>query len=105
MKNIKTISFIDQLVKTVPLAFFLIFLAFSTSLKAQETRDIRWKTEAQVRALYGQPNSIQGPIGTHASYSLWKYENFTVSFANNRAFHLFRRDSLTRTIELQEQRR
>jgi len=56
---------------------------------AQDVSEVRWKSEAHVKSLYGEPNSIQGPIGTHATYQLWKYDNFTVAFSNSRAFHLF----------------
>lgn len=88
----------------VVLGFSLTTALFSTSVSAQDVKDIRWKSESQVRSQYGEPNSVQGPIGTHASYTLWKYDNFTVAFANNRAFHLFNKDSLTRTVELEENR-
>jgi len=56
---------------------------------AQDVNEVRWKSESHVKSLYGEPNSVQGPIGTHATYELWKYDSFTVAFANNRAFHLF----------------
>jgi len=81
-------------------------LAGFTSAYAQEkptVESIRWKSESQVRELLGDPNSIHGPIGTHASYTLWKYENVTVAFANNRAFHLFDKNSLKK-FELNENR-
>ncbi|MEM7358701.1 MAG: hypothetical protein AAF431_06380 [Pseudomonadota bacterium] len=64
---------------------------------------IRWKSESQVRALLGDPNSVHGPVGTHASYTLWKYDEFTIAFANNRAFHLFDKNSLKK-FELDENR-
>lgn len=76
---------------------------FSTSASAQNINDIRWKTESQVRAALGEPNSMSVPIGTHASYTLWQYDNFTVAFANNRAFHMFNKDSLQR-MDLNEKR-
>ena len=68
-----------------------------------ELEQIRWKSESQVRSLLGDPINIHGPIGTHASYTLWKYDGFTVAFANKRAFHLFNEDSLKK-IELIENR-
>lgn len=68
-----------------------------------DIEQIRWKSESQVRALLGDPNSVHGPVGTHASYTLWKYDDFTVAFANNRAFHLFDKNSLKK-FELQENR-
>ena len=66
-------------------------------LNAQNVDEVKWKSEQQVRDLYGEPNLILGPIGTHASYSLWKYAGFTVAFANSRAFHLFNNRSLTKS--------
>ena len=65
--------------------------------------DLRWKSEEQVRAQLGDPDSVRGPIGTHASYQLWDYPEFSVAFANNRAFHLFDKNSLHR-MELNEDR-
>ncbi len=59
------------------------------SAQAQSREQIRWKTEAQVRAILGEPNSVTAPVGTHKSYTLWKYETFTVAFSNKRAFHLW----------------
>jgi len=90
--------------KSIALTIGLVIAFISTSTYAQRVEDVRWKSESQVRNLYGEPNSIQGPIGTHASYTLWKYDDFTIAFANNRAFHLFDKDSLTRTVELEENR-
>lgn len=70
---------------------------------AQDVEQVRWKSESHVKGLYGEPNSVRGPIGTHATYKLWQYDNFTVAFANNRAFHLFTKDSLQR-LDLEEDR-
>lgn len=70
---------------------------------AQDIEEVRWKSESQVRALYGEPQSITAPVGTHATYTMWKYQDFTVAFANNRAFHLFKKDSLKK-FELREDR-
>ena len=89
------------------LSMIFMFSVTASLAQAQQTvpdvEEIRWKSEAQVRKLLGQPNSIHGPIGTHASYTLWKYDKFTVAFADNRAFHLFDKNSLHK-IELQENR-
>jgi len=75
----------------------------SSFAQAQNINDVRWKTEAQVRAILGEPNTITNPVGTHATYTMWKYDNFTVAFANSRAFHLFNKDSLKK-IRLDENR-
>ena len=100
-QNIKL--YLGQLVKLTVTALSLIFM-FAQAVNAQSVEQIRWKSESQVRALHGEPNSIQGPIGTHASYTLWKYDNFSIAFANNRAFHLFDKNSLRKEVELEENR-
>lgn len=76
-----------------------LLLCFSAQAETINSVDVKWKTESQVRDLYGEPMSIHGPIGTHASYTLWKYEDAYVAFSNNRAFHRFSPDSLKK-IEL-----
>ena len=81
----------------------LLVLTFGLNVQAQSVDDVRWKSESQVRELYGDPLSVQGPIGTHANYVLWKYADFTVAFANSRVFHVFKKDSLTKVV-LQENR-
>jgi len=107
MKGQKLISKLNQSVKSVIQAIGLtvlmvMFIAVPPSW-AQNVDQVRWKSESQVRDLLGNPNSIHGPVGTHASYTLWKYDDFTVAFANNRAFHLFDKDSLKK-LELNENR-
>ena len=78
-------------------------LLFASVASAQNINDVRWKSEAQVKAVLGEPISITPPVGTHASYTLWKYDNFTVAFANNKAFHLFDKNSL-KQVKLNEER-
>lgn len=73
------------------------------TLSKMDIDRIRWKTESQVRELLGEPTSVHGPVGTHASYTLWKYPDYTVAFANQRAFHMFDKNSLHK-IELNESR-
>lgn len=94
---------VNQLVKGFITILALSFILIQTSF-AQNTEQVRWKSESQVRSLYGQPNSIQGPIGTFASYTLWKYDDFTIAFANNRAFHFFEKNSLRKQVGLEENR-
>lgn len=99
---------LNQLLKAVFKLFFevrkvlvtlpmLVVILFSSAgyaqMPAKNVDDIRWKPEAEVRALFGEPMSVQGPAGTHATYMLWKYGDFTVAFANNRAFHLFNKNN------------
>ncbi len=84
-------------------AALMIGLFFTAMATAQSVEDVRWKTEEQVRSVLGEPLKTSNPVGTHASYTLWEYQEFTVAFANNRAFHLFDKNSL-RKIELDENR-
>lgn len=81
----------------------LSFVAITSVAQAQSISDIRWKSESQVRAILGEPRSVSSPVGTHARYTVWKYSDFTVAFSNNKAFHLFRNNSLNR-LKLQENR-
>lgn len=81
----------------------VIFGANIYSSFAQDIEQIRWKSEDQVRAILGEPDSVSAAVGTHASYTMWKYKSFTVAFANGKAFHLFDKNSLRR-LELTEQR-
>ena len=94
---------INQTLKLIILVVTGICAGASIAQQNVDLEQIRWKSESQVRSLLGEPASIHGPIGTHASYTLWKYEGFTIAFANQRAFHLFDQDSL-RKIELIESR-
>lgn len=80
-----------------------VALAQGSTKANVQLEQIRWKSEDQVRSLLGDPKSIRGPIGTHASYQLWNYEGYSVAFANNRAFHLFDENSLKK-LQLEEQR-
>lgn len=85
----------------------MVCIATSTSVFAQTAAErlaeLRWKSESQVKLLLGEPSSVHGPKGTHASYVLWKYDNMTVAFSNGRVFHVFQPDSL-RKIGLEENR-
>lgn len=71
------------------LAMFLAYTGAIGVVSAQDITDIRWKSADNVRAMYGEPQSVRGPIGTHASYTMWSYDGFVVAFANDKAFHLF----------------
>jgi len=81
----------------------LVFCAASYPATAQNVEQVRWKSESQVRQILGEPISKTAPVGTHASYTLWKYDGFTVAFSNNRAFHLFKNSSLNK-VGLNENR-
>lgn len=87
----------------VALAMTLFACVISQAL-AQSVDQIRWKSAEQVRAILGEPQSITAPVGTHASYTMWIYEDYTVAFSNGKAFHLFSKNSLHK-LDLQENRR
>lgn len=92
----------QKLIKKAVVAVVLLGALVSQAF-AQNVNQIRWKSAEQVRAILGEPQSVTAPVGTHARYTMWKYENHTVAFSNGRAFHLFGNDSLRR-FELQENR-
>ncbi len=92
----------QKLIKTTMLVASLMFSVLGQAF-AQNVEQVRWKSEAQVREILGEPKSVTPPVGTHATYTMWRYENFTVAFANGKAFHLFGNDSL-RKLELDENR-
>ncbi len=71
-------------------------VAPSNSTLAQELRaQLIWQASDAVRARLGEPMSERAPIGTHASYSLWVYEQVVVAFANGRVIHVFDRHELS----------
>jgi len=92
----------QRLVQTT-LSATAIFFGLFTQTFAQSVDQIRWKSETQVRAILGEPQNITSPVGTHARYTMWRYENYIVAFANGKAFHLFDKNSL-RKFELSENR-
>ena len=69
----------------------------ATTAYAQSIEQVRWKSQEKVRAILGEPLSKSTPVGTHASYQLWTYDEFIVAFANQRAFHMFFKDGFTKT--------
>jgi hypothetical protein len=81
----------------------MLFSGMVTQAFSQNIDQIRWKSEDQVREVLGEPLTVTSPVGTHATYTLWKYERYTIAFADGKAFHLFDKDSLTK-FELQENR-
>ena len=82
---------------------FMALLFTAGMANAQSINDVRWKSANQVRQILGEPISISEPTGTHATYTMWRYADFTVAFSNNKAFHLFQNNSL-RQFELRENR-
>lgn len=97
------IKVLNQRFKLKILLIALTATLFTTAVNAQDVSQVRWKSEAQVTEILGEPQSKSPPIGTHATYSLWTYDGYVVAFANSRAFHLFRIDSLKK-MELEEDR-
>jgi len=83
-----------------PLICLTIVLAslFVNHAQAQTIEQVKWKDKEEVRQLYGEPENVRGPIGTHASYIIWEYPKFSVAFANDKAIHLFRKDSLKKVV-------
>ena len=69
----------------------------ATTANAQSIDQIRWQSQSKVRAILGEPLSKSTPVGTHATYQLWTYDEFIVAFANQRAFHMFFNDGLIKT--------
>lgn len=92
---------INQMLKMFIFALAGLYSVISIAQPRVGIEQVQWKSESQVRALLGEPESIKGPIGTHASYMMWKYRDFTVAFANRRAFHMFNNNSL-RKVQLIE---
>jgi len=88
---------------TMKAILFTVLLFTAGMANAQTISDVRWKSANQVRQILGEPISISKPTGTHATYTMWRYPEFTVAFANNKAFHLFQNDSL-KQFELRENR-
>ena len=98
----KLITSVKTLIKNTAVTM-LLTIALLSNATAQSVDDIRWKSEEQVRNILGEPLTSTPPVGTHATYTLWKYETFIVAFANSRAFHLFDKNSLQR-VKLDENR-
>ena len=86
----------------------LMCVASSSSVFAQNSveqrlSELRWKSESTVKSSLGEPASIRGPIGTHASYALWNYEDLTVAFADGRVFHVFNSYSMNKETTDEDQ--
>ena len=94
---------LNQTVRLTLLVAALSGCVLTSSAYAQNVDQIRWKSENQVREILGDPQTITPPVGTHATYTLWKYDGFTVAFANSKAFHLYRTDRM-RKMQLDEER-
>ena len=81
--KIKTIKAI--VISTVALT------AFSVSTVFAKNYDVRGKTMAEVKALYGDPLSVKGPVGgfsaTRPPITEWQYSDFYITFENKIALH------------------
>ena len=71
-------------------------IAQSEDLKEQ----FLWQSQYQVKAVLGEPNSVRLPVGTHAEYTLWEYDQVIVAFANERVIHVFDKNALRKSVEL-----
>ena len=65
--------------------------AFSVSAVFAETYDVRGKTMDQVKAQYGEPLSVKGPVGgfseTRPPITEWQYDGFFITFERSIALH------------------
>jgi len=72
-------------------ASVIAIVAFSVSAVFAETYNVRGKTMAQVKAIYGEPLSVKGPVGgfskTRPPITEWQYNGFFITFENNIALH------------------
>ena len=85
------------MLKIIKYAAFSVMLCATTIVQSQSIDQIRWKSQDKVKVILGEPLSKSTPIGTHATYQLWTYDEFIIAFANQRAFHMFFKDGFTKT--------
>ena len=80
-----------------------VVAAFSASSVFAKKYDVRGKTMEQVRALYGDPISIKGPVGgfseTRPPITEWQYTDFFITFEREIALHGNSADSLTLELD------
>ena len=84
-------------------AVILVFLGGVNDLMAQPEglkEQLLWQSQGQVRAVLGEPNSVRLPVGIHATYTLWEYDQVIVAFANERVIHVFDKNALHKSVEL-----
>ena len=93
-RKLRTRAFKIRALRRSILALALVLSALASAQQIPDVAQIKWKSDAEIRVLLGEPQSVTGPIGSHASYTLWKYPDFTVAFANQRVIHVFSKDSL-----------
>ena len=92
-------------IKLVPCLSGALLLLAAVNVVADELRDqYAWQSQEQIRATLGEPNTKTDPVGTHAQYERWVYDDLTVTFANGSVIHVFKNNSLRKTIELNEDR-
>lgn len=102
-----------KLLQIFPVIAFMCLSLITQSAGAQDLQhsvdvpallgEMRWKTASQVKQMLGAPETIRGPIGTHADYQLWMYPSYSVAIANGRVFHIFDEGSL-RKLAVDENR-
>lgn len=88
---------LSALVSKIVVTTAVTTLLFVTSAFAA-SYEVRGKTKQQVKAIYGEPISIKGPIGGYNEkrppITEWDYGNFYITFERNIALHGNERDSL-----------
>lgn len=71
---------------------------FAVNSVFAETYNVRGKTQAQVKAIYGEPLSIKGPVGgfneKRPPITEWQYDGFFITFEKNIALHGNKKGSL-----------
>lgn len=69
----------------------IALVVFSATTVFAETYDVRGKTMAQVKAIYGEPLSVKGPVGgfsaTRPPITEWQYDGFFITFERDIALH------------------
>ncbi len=84
--------------KSISCAVLFSIALAATTQAAAAGYDVRGKTKAQIKAIYGKPVSIKGPVGgfnaKRPPITEWQYDDFFVTFENNIALHGFGKDSL-----------
>lgn len=81
--------------KRLVVQILLVVTGFAVSSSAVMAKDVsvRGKTMAQVKAMYGEPNAVKGPVGglneKRPPITQWTYDSFYVTFERNIALHGF----------------
>lgn len=81
---------IIKYLKAIVIAMVSI-IVFSVNTAFAEIDNVRGKTMAQIKAIYGEPIAVKGPVGgfsaTRPPITEWQYDNFFITFENNIVLH------------------